>query len=369
MNSRPDIDELAVRVAAWDLPGHPVDNEVQLGAGEFAALRTHCFGNNLGGLLVAAVEDGLIAIEADDQASLHEALGVRLISDLRVEAECVGVVEMLERHGIGSVVLKGLATAHLDYTNPSFRSTNDVDLLVRPPDLLGAVHCLERAGYRRDLPERRPGFDRRFAKDVTMYGPNGVEIDLHRTLVGGPFGATIDLDELWEHQEPLVVENLPDRSALDPVGRLVQSCLVAVVGDRNPSLATLRDIGLLVSRADLDWSEVVRRAGRWRLDSVVIDGVARATSLLRIAPTLPDLNPDRSIDRWRRLYDAGGGSNTSKVLGTTLGLAWRQRAQFLLGVIRPGSAYRASRRSSLRSPEWRTGASELAALLYQRRRR
>ena len=45
--------------------------------------------------------------------------------------------------------------------------------------------------------ELRPGFDRRFAKSVTMLDRLGGELDIHRTLVRGVCGFQLDLDDWW----------------------------------------------------------------------------------------------------------------------------------------------------------------------------
>ena len=57
-------------------------------------------------------------------------------------------------------------------------------------------------GGQRDQPPARPGFDRRFGKSFTYLMPGGVEVDVHRTFVMGPFGLTIELDDLWRGGRP-----------------------------------------------------------------------------------------------------------------------------------------------------------------------
>ena len=63
------------------------------------------------------------------------------------------------------------------------------------------MRTLQQEGYDRRYPEPRIGFDARFAKSVTMWSAAGHEIDLHRTLVLGPFGLRVQLDDLWSNRD------------------------------------------------------------------------------------------------------------------------------------------------------------------------
>lgn len=57
-----------------------------------------------------------------------------------------------------------------------------------------AIAALQAGDAVRRIPERRPGFDRRFAKGVGMACGDLVEIDVHRTLCGGALGYRIPVD-------------------------------------------------------------------------------------------------------------------------------------------------------------------------------
>ena len=99
--------------------------------------------------------------------------------------------------GIGYRVLKGPAVAHLDYADPAQRAFGDVDVLVESTAYDDALGVLAASGARRRYTEVRPGFDRRWGKGACLVAADGTQIDVHRTFVAGPFGLTIDLDELF----------------------------------------------------------------------------------------------------------------------------------------------------------------------------
>lgn len=330
---------------------------------DWSALRHRMFAGNVPGLLAYAVESRCVVVDESAREELVDAIIVRMVNDLRAESECVRVVDILTAVGIESVVLKGLAVAHLDYIDPSHRSTNDVDLLVRSDDIEQTTAVLTDAGYRRDLPERRRGFDRRFAKDVTFYGPRKVEVDVHRTLLRGPFGAAIDLDELWENQQPLAVDGLPTRRALDKPSRLLHAAYSVAVADSRPTLANLCDVALLAADPEMDWDHVRQRAVRWRAAGLVEDAVLaarEATGLDLPAPSLMG-GPNRSAHHWRSLYTSGGGSLVSTTVGTTRALGIFAAVRYLRDLAFPGRAYVRARRQAGRRSEFRAAVDAIRA--------
>lgn len=357
------MSELDVRsVLRGALRGPPGPQSLQPDAEQWSALCSRMFSGNVPGVLAAAVEAESVVVDEPRRRRLFDQMVVRLVNDLRAESECVRVTALLRDAGIRTVVLKGLAVAHLDYADPSHRSTNDVDLLVRPDDLGPATELLTDSGFRRDLPERRPGFDRRFAKDVTMYGPRRVEVDLHRTLLRGPFGAAIDLDELWEHQEHLEVAGLPRRGALDRPSRLLHACYTVAVADARPTLANHCDVALLASDPALDWDAVRSRAERWRAWGVVVDGVAAASRTTGVALEVPIRGTrDRSQERWRSLYRSGGGSLVATTAGMARALGPAAAARYLRDLAFPSAAYRRGRRDAGRPSELRAAVGALRA--------
>src|SRR5438309_10427000 len=62
---------------------------------------------------------------------------------VRLEHHLIDVIVLFVSHGIRSAVLKGGATAHLDYPNPSWREYADVDLLIDPSERIRATALLQ----------------------------------------------------------------------------------------------------------------------------------------------------------------------------------------------------------------------------------
>lgn len=110
---------------------------------------------------------------------LPESRRIAAMVRLKLLAELANVHALFRPAGIETRVLKGLATAALDYPTGLVRHTGDVDLLVRPEAVGEATDMLLADGYTR-LP--LPVLGRLFDKGVTLLSPGGVQVDLHTRL-------------------------------------------------------------------------------------------------------------------------------------------------------------------------------------------
>lgn len=358
--------ELIAAVAAYRLAGSTLRlPDGPLPESEWAALFAAAHRQRLLGLLAAAVADGAMEVTASQFEELAVAHGVAMVRALDIESAAIETIDRLEAAGIGVRALKGLATAHLDMHDPSFRLFADVDLLPAPGRFGDALRVLGDAGMTRSLPERRPGFDERFLKEETLYGPNRVEIDLHRVLVLGAYGLSLDPHDLWDSGEAF---ELGGRRvlALSPERRLLHACYGSLLGDRSPRLMTLRDAAQLAARDDLDGDALVAMARRARSEVVVARALRLAGDTLGAGPGWPlwewaGAYRERPWDRFLlRAYESHGGSNTTTLLSGVLGLRGvADRAAYLIGMTFPSRTYVSARRAMGRPSEWRHGLREL----------
>lgn len=111
--------------------------------------------------------------EADLRQLLLGLTGLRL----RMGATLTEVEDLLEGVGIDTVVLKGLATSHHDYSSPGLRHSGDIDILVHKRDLDEVGEVLLNSGHTPDETS-----ERRYNKGVMYVHPSGIEIDVHTWL-------------------------------------------------------------------------------------------------------------------------------------------------------------------------------------------
>lgn len=323
----PGAAEVVEAVAGLVVPSRPLDpGSVQPtfdwrhGASELIAVARR---ERLTGALVEAVERGVVAINAHDEERLLHDHAAALAWTLRVEDRMCDVVERLAASGVGDVrIVKGPAIAHLDEIEPSLRTFGDLDLLVRSSDLDATVAVLAGMGARRPYSERRPGFDRRFAKSVTLTFEDGVEVDVHRTICDGVHGVRVPVDSLFERPEPFTVAGMPF-AALDLHHRLLHAAYHAVLGSPVPKLMSRRDIVGYLHRTDGEVGAVAAEAARWGGTAVLAEAV---TTALALAPGV--------APHWRRWLD-----------GTTADPA---EAAIVAAQRRDGSSYGWSRLRMLR---------------------
>lgn len=262
--------------------------------------------------LLGSMQEALDAgdVQIDDHATqlLAERHAAVMAWCVMIEARLLEVRSWFaDAGGVEHRVIKGPAIAHLDEDDPAMRSFADLDLLIAAEGMDRAVAALAANDARRPWPERRPGFDRRFAKSVTMTCVDGIEVDLHRTLCDGVHGARIPLGELFETPDCFDVggERIP---TLSRPHRMLHAAYHAVLGSRTPRLLSLRDLARYLTSDDLRPDVIVPIARSWRGEAVLARAVIETTSRLTfeapdwtrwVATLRVDPTEARLVDRQR----------------------------------------------------------------------
>lgn len=324
----------------------------------------------LTGLAAAALEAGDLSLSDEEAGELLERQEASMLHALTLERETVRLADACEDAGIDLIVLKGPALAHTAYPDPSWRPFGDLDVLVRSRDWRPACSLLPELGYRRKFPEPRPGFVERFGHTAAHVGEGDLEIDLHRTLVGGPFGLWMDPEELFHHTEPF---ELGGRKLLrlDDTALLMHACVHASLGYGHPLMLPLRDVGQ-VAEGEVDRDRLADWGMRWRL-AVVYEHASRAASATLGAPGVwPAGSPARRRDRraleaYTKRRQVGG--KTLGSLGAIPGI--RGKAAYAAALLFPSREFLRSRaegagRASYRR-RWATPLRWLSARVSRRR--
>lgn len=241
-------------------------------------------GQKLTGLAEAAAGAGDLALTGGQRGELLEHHRRIMLWVLGQERRLLRLAEALAGAGIEAIVLKGAALAHTFYPDPAWRPFGDVDLLVRSRDWRAACRVLPALGYARKYPEPRPGFGERFGNAAVHTGDDGTEVDLHRTLVLGPFGLWMEPDELFVREAHFEVGGHRLRR-LDDTAALLHACMHASLGFSPPLYLPLRDVAQLVLGAGVDWELLHEWARRWKLRAVMRHALAAAADTL--GATLP----------------------------------------------------------------------------------
>ncbi|MDH3754865.1 MAG: nucleotidyltransferase family protein [Acidimicrobiia bacterium] len=257
---------VAVAAAGFDGPLHlptaPLDTV------DFDALVGLAERHRVLGALAAVVGTGSMPVTDEQYELLAARQGRWLVHVLEVEQLLVRTDAVLADHGITYRVVKGSALCHLVYDDPGHRVYADLDIMV-PSNQFDAARdsLVGHFGATTSVAELRPGFDREFGKEV-LIRVGKLELDLHRTFVTGPFGLTVELDELYADRTTFEVGGR-DYPALGPSALFMHACYNAALGDLPLRLSSLRDLATIDARSMTDFDTVVATAQRWKAHAVV----------------------------------------------------------------------------------------------------
>jgi hypothetical protein len=333
-----EADRDVATVMAWALPG---TRRTELPARDLDRFVGTVANQRVSGLVVAAARAGALAGWPDDTwPRLVDTDLAALRSSLTAEAASVTVSEVLASAGIRHAVLKGCATAQLDYPDPAMRVTGDVDVLISRTDYSPALAALEGAGLRRIMPAVRTGWERRYGKDIALIGDDLVEIDVHLALVAGYFGIAMSTEPLLDR---LITYQLAGRQmpTLDTMGRLLHAS-IHTASTTPLRLGSAADVVQIAGSGDIDAAEFASFAMELHCESIVAHGLARAWDAFDVEPT--DLSQwalsNRADDREHRALAAfdGVGGESKWQSGLDALPPW-QRPGYLLPLLMPSHAY------------------------------
>ncbi len=170
-----------------------------------------------GSALEASVPDG---IREQIRAAAISAAAAALLRD----HEIVRVLDVLSRHGISVLILKGAALAQWLYERPDLRECSDVDLLFRDrAEAERASVLLSGLGYELDYLPGDMSYEMPCRR--RMAGRASFDLDLHWRLVNAPaFSELMPFEELISRAISLPRLG-PWAQGLGPVDALLHACL------------------------------------------------------------------------------------------------------------------------------------------------
>jgi hypothetical protein len=287
------IPALAASVAGFGLPPADPRPPAVLDDVTFELLLACATRERITGHLEQSIRCGrLLASDEQYERALlrHEqVLGV----DLVLERLLADTSALLTEASIPHRALKGPALAHLAFTDPSLRSFGDIDILVPGSDFDDTIARLVTCGGTARYREPRRNFTARFGKGVCVVTADGLEIDVHRVFVAGPFGLAIEPADLFAEPDSIV---LGDRTVPVPGARVrfLHACYHVAL--TSPRLSAARDVAQMVWAPDLDMPGVLALAARWRGRAVVQAAITMTAK--RLGVLLP-----HAWDEWVRAYE------------------------------------------------------------------
>ena len=300
--------------------------------------------------LIDLVPTDLTDEQREEVRQLHGSVLLRCI---QLEHHMLVALRLLDDHGIRGVALKGGATAHLDYPNPSWREVSDIDVLIDPADRIRALQLLRNEGWVQGyaLPK---GHDE-FTHAVTLV-KDRMELDLHQRIGRRALGLRVPTRELLEGAVSFDVAGA-EVFALNDVDRLIHSALhcVSARGD-DRRLSSVADVLLGAHRRADAARDVLERAERWRVRLLVEQAVLDAFAVAQLdAPEQWVEAMRRPIHRRDRLVEGAYLSDRRARVRMELAYlrllrGWRTRWRYVVGYFKTDSDYvQQHRRSGVRA--------------------
>jgi hypothetical protein len=204
------------------------------------------------------------------------------LNNMFLSGELLRIISLLATHGIVSSPFKGPVLAQHVYGNVVLRRFSDLDLFIRPADLVAATEVLGQAGYRalRPIPTGKERNYIRTSHDYPLVRKDGrVVLDLQWSLLQKPFRFPPDFARWWERLEPASLAGKP--ILVVPPEELL--LLLCVHGGKHlwERLSWVCDIAELLRRyPQLDWSYVIKLAAGLGAYRMLCLGLCLAYELL-----------------------------------------------------------------------------------------
>ncbi len=176
------------------------------------------------------------------------------------------VVGDLDRAGIDTLVLKGVALSKLYYPEPGTRTMTDLDVLVPRRAADAAIDVL-----RRRMEPSDPRAERRVSVQhaISFHDKDERELDLHWYSLYRPSND----DAFWAAARPLDLGGVTTR-ALCPTDQLLHVCAHGAWWHRDPTLRWIADAALVLRAEEgIDWDRFRRQAAERDLNRSVADAL------------------------------------------------------------------------------------------------
>lgn len=261
------IDGLVRAIAAHGLDDTPIESAtLSPTRDEWLGIHRRLVAERLTGMAALLHSKGVLRLDDESTQELADTDARWAHHTLAAENVLFALTRSLTAAGIPSRVLKGTALAELSWMWGEARRWVDADVLVPSDRLEDVVELCTAQGATRPVPELRPGFDRRFAKSVTLRSAAGPEIDLHRALVLGPHTFLIPTGDLWDDGRSFTVAGTA-LTALSAEATLLHTCMHATIAGAS-RLASVRDVVESFAGCSPDVAGLI--AERWRVRPMVI---------------------------------------------------------------------------------------------------
>jgi hypothetical protein len=244
-------------------------------------------------------------LPADVEDRLRDIYHANSARNLRLTAALLKILESLEAGGVKAMPYKGPSLADFAYGNVALRQFNDLDILVRPCDVLRARDLMVTMGYRpeRTLSRTQAVTLTRWNNEISLTeNERKIGVELQWNIVPGYFSFPVERLGIWGRQEKRLTNDFKIPT-LPPEELLLVLCIHGCK-DLWRRLIWVRDIAELIGRTDrLDWPalmELSRVCGSHRMLCIGLRLAEDLFGPVLPGPVLKAVAEDPAVDRLAR---------------------------------------------------------------------
>jgi hypothetical protein len=232
------------------------------------------------------------------EASLAKLRRQTLFWDMEQDRVLAGLV----RAGFDPVVLKGGALRRGIFA-PVERAMGDLDILVRPDEVIGVLRALETLGYRSEYSDRARGEFLEHHHHDRVEHPAGFMVEVHWGLTRPYESIRLDPERFLDRSVVVEQKGSPPMRVPRPEDTLVHTVSQSEQ-DSVRGLRRLVDLDRLASLPSIDWDDVREHAEEVGLHGFLCVTL-RLAEICFATPAPEDLVSGRSLSSSRRAAIAG----------------------------------------------------------------
>lgn len=216
---------------------------------------------------------------------LREVFDGNCRRNLLLTGELLKLLNLFAAHGISAIPYKGPALAVSVYGNLALREFDDLDIMVRTPDVLQAARLMEAHDYRRHIQlksTQEENFLRHQSEHCFLHTKNRIAVDIHWTFEPRFFSFPLDPDSLRPRLQTLSL-NGQKVLAYSPEDLFL---LLSVHGAKHrwERLRWICDLAEMVRvYKTMDWEMTMFQARQLGVERMLLLGVYLAHDLLGTA--------------------------------------------------------------------------------------
>lgn len=209
--------------------------------------------------------------------------------NLKIYRELVSVTRILNDANIPSIALKGAYLARFAYPDPGLRPMRDLDLLIRPEQVIDAFELLKVNGYQHAYDNGLLETHFTHSEHLpSLLSPDGIAIELHHSLISDVnFGYLSGSEDAFWSRSFLKSIGSAQIRFLAPEDLLLHLCVHATQRHQfNLGPLALTDIVFLLETHRIDWQAFYRTLsyGNWQRFALSLLHLSK----LKVGADIPD---------------------------------------------------------------------------------